>query len=255
MGLLGSRKRDRSGVVTHAFRLRAEASLARAVADPEGIAKALAQLREQGMICCGFYHSHVGFSAYHSSVDDSTMTRLLPGMADDNFVRPGSPHTAPVVTAPDEAMLPLADGTTLAFTLSGPSIPVLDAHEKARWTSVATLFRDRGVHAQAIQKDERLFLCSGPVILALGLPPCATLSSRIVDASPLRVATMYSLVVNIRGETYCEALTLHDVKGRSFSEMGPCAIEVVDQAVAIGQSIGNGQIETAGTALERCRPG
>ncbi len=251
IGLLASHKHDRSGIVTHVFRLRAEASLTRAVADPQGIAKVVAQSREQEMSCRGFYHSHVKLSAHHSSIDDSTMTRLLPGMAEDNFVRPGFSHRAPTVTAPDEAMLPLVDGTSRTFTLSGPPIPGLNAYEKAQWTSVSTLFRDRKVQPKAIQEDDRLFLCSGPIVLALGLPPGATVSSRIVDASPLRVATMFSLVVNIRGEIYCEALTVHDVNGRSFIEMGPCAVDVVDEPEAKGRSIGNGHIEASVSGRER----
>jgi hypothetical protein len=150
----------------------------------------------------------------------------------------------PAVTAPDEAWLPRPDGTALAFTLVGPPIPGLDAHEKARWGSVTTRFRDRAVAPRAILKDGELHLFGGPVVLALGLPPDSTVSSRIVEASPLRVATMFSLVVNVRGETYCEALTVHDVDGRTFTEMDPCAIEVVDQPNGEGGVIRNGRLQT-----------
>jgi proteasome lid subunit RPN8/RPN11 len=244
MGLLASCRYERSGVITHAFLLKAEASLARAVADPQGIAEAVARLRQRGMVPRGFWHSHVDFSAHHSSVDDSTMTRLLPGMAEENFVRPASLYRVPTVTASDEALLPLPDGTALAFTLVGPPIPGLDAHEKARWGSVTTWFRHQAVSPQAIQRDGHLYLSGGPVVLAIGLPAEATLHSHVVEASPLRVATMFSLVVNVRGETYCEALTVHDVNGRTFTEMDPCAIEVVDRPEASGQATGKGHLQT-----------
>jgi proteasome lid subunit RPN8/RPN11 len=244
MGLLASRRGDRSGVVTHAFLLNAEACLARAVADPQGIAEVVARLRECAMNCRGFWHSHVGFSAHHSRVDDTTMERLLPGMAEENYIRPAFRHTAPAVTSSDEAMLPLADGTALAFTLVGPPIPGLDAHEKAGWSSVTTRFHDRSVVPRTILKNGLLHLCSGQVVLALGVPAGATLSSRVVEISPVRVATMYSLVVNVREETYAESLTVHDIDGRSFIEMGPCAIEVVDRPEANGPTIGIGQSHT-----------
>ena len=226
MGLLASRRGDRSGVVTHAVRLRAEASLARAEADPLGIAEVVVRLRRRGRIVRGIWHSHVEFAAHHSSVDDATMTRLLPGMADDNFTRPVPPSLAPAVTAPDEARLPLPDGTALRFSLVGPPIPGFDALETAHWASVTTRFRDTNGTPRAVVRGGRLDLIGGPVVLSLEVPVDARLISRIVDAAAVRTARMFSLVVNVHSETYCEALTVHDLDGRTFTEMGPCAVEV-----------------------------
>jgi hypothetical protein len=245
MGLLASHCNDRSGVVTHAFLLRAERFRARAVADPQGTAELVARLRKRGLICRGYWHSHVDFGVHHSRLDDSTMTRLLPGMAEDNFVRPRIRDMAPAVTAGDEAWLPMLDGTALAFALAGPPIPGLDAHEKAGWSSVTIRFRDRSASPMAVQTDGHLLLRAGTVELDLGLPAGSSLSSRTVEASPLRVATMYSLVVNVRGESHAEALTVHDIDGRSFTEMAPCAVEVVDPEASTEGSLGNGHVEPA----------
>jgi proteasome lid subunit RPN8/RPN11 len=244
MGLLASRRGDRSGVVTDALRLRAKVSLARAVADPLGIARVVARLRRQGMIPRGYWHSHVHSAAYHSSVDDATMMRLLPGMAEENFLRPLLRPTVPMVTGSDEAWLPLPDGRALAFTLAGPLISGLDARETARWSSVSTRFRERAASPRAVQRDGYLYLSGGSVVLILGLPGDATLSSRLVDPAPLRVATMFSLVVNVRGEAFATALTVHDLDGRTFTEMGPCTIEIVEQRNTGGQPIGNGHVAT-----------
>jgi hypothetical protein len=179
------------------------------------------------MIPRGYWHSHVEFLTHHSSVDDATMTRLLPGMADDNFICPAFRQMAPIVIGCDEAWLPLPDGTALVFTLVGPPIPALGAHEKAHWGAVTTRFLDHAAAPRAVQRNGHLYLAGGSVMLALGLPSDATLSSRLVEAAPVRVATMFSLVINLRGETFSEALTVRDVHGRTYTEMGPCAIEVV----------------------------
>lgn len=246
VGLLASRPDNRSSVVTHAVLLEAITAPARAVADPRGIARVVARLRARGLIPRGFWHSHGNFPVHHSSEDDATMTRLLPGMAEHNFERPVPPHLAPAVTAPDEAWLPLPDGTALAFTLVGPPIPELDAHIKSQWESITIRYRGQGVAPWVAQRGGRLLLHGGGVVLVLGLPPAAMLSSRLVEASPVRVATMYSLVTNIRGELYAEALTVHDVNGRSLTELAPCTIDIVQRPDAAGRPLVNGPIEAIG---------
>lgn len=250
MGLLASHRAGRSRAITHAVLLDAIAEPSRAVAEPKKIADLVRRLQRRGLVPRGFWHSHVNFAVHHSSEDDETMTRLLPGMADHNFERPAPPHLAPVVTAPDEAWLPLPDGTALSFTLAGPPIPGLDAQERCCWKYVSIRHRGKASPTRVVQKDGRLFLHGGAVVIVLGLPAGATLSSRIVEASHTRVATMYSLVINVRGETYAEALTLHDVNGRSFTEMGPCDIEVLDQLDAEERWPANGRAEAIGSASE-----
>ena len=105
-------------------------------------------------------------------------------------------------------------------------------------------YRGRTAAPRATRRGGRFLLHGGTVVLAIGLPAAATLSSRVLEASPVRAATMYSLVINLRSETYAEALTVHDVGGRSFTEMGPCAVQVVDGPGARGPAVGDGRVGT-----------
>ncbi len=238
MGLLASRSGDPSRVITRAVRLRAQASEVRAEADPQSIAEVVARLRRRAFILRGCWHSHGDGEVHHSKIDDTTMRRLLPAMADENFERPAPTHLAPTVIAPDEAWLPLEDGRAHIYSLIGPPIAGFDAHETARWASVTTRFHERSVTPRAVRRGGRLNLYGGTVLIALGVPDHATLRSQLVEASALRVATMFSLVVNIQGATYGEALTVRDIDGRTFTDMGPCAVEVLGRrstTAVIGQ--------------------
>jgi proteasome lid subunit RPN8/RPN11 len=227
LGLLVSRAARRSRVITGAALLPADSSPAHACATPQAIAETVARLREHDLVIRGIFHSHGESGVHHSAIDDATMARLLPGMAEDNFERPAPPHLAPVVVAPDEARLPLADGTAQVFSLLGPPIDGLDAREAAAWSSITTRFLARSAAPHAVHRAGFLDLYGGQAVLSLGVPAHATVGCRLVDASAVRVATMYSLVVNSPGEAYAEALTVWEVAGRTFTEMGPCSVEII----------------------------
>jgi len=126
----------------------------------------------------------------------------------------------------------LPDGTTLHLTLLGPPLPGLDARERVAWGSVTTRFRPRTAVPRAIQAAGRLHLVAGTVVLTLGLPPCSTLESQVIDRAPLRSAHLYSLVVNAFGETCAEILTIHDIDGRPVIRQSPCSIEIVHEGSA-----------------------
>src|SRR5262249_12879708 len=86
-----------------------------------------------------------------------------------------------------------------------------------------------------------LRLNGGGVVITLGLPEGATLTSRIIDLSPVRIACLYSLVVNRHRETYAEVLTVYDLDGQSFTEQHPCAVEILADSPGVSSSTEDSQ--------------
>jgi hypothetical protein len=152
--------------------------------------------------------------------------KLLPGMAEWNLQRPESVHKYPVVTASDEAALPLNDGRWLRVLLVGPQVPGLDATERVRWSSIDVSFNSHKSRARAILNGSFMKLQSGEICLTLGVPEEATVQSLVEDHATIRIARIFSLVVNRRGEKYAEVLTIHDVEGESSMFKQECEIEI-----------------------------
>lgn len=228
MGLLARRSQGHPGLVTAACLLPAVATPSKAEASPIDIRSAVVGLMGRGLVPFGLWHSHGGGGVHHSTVDDETTLRLLPAMAEMNFERPCTMPLVPCVTAPDEADLPLPDGTTLHFTLLGRALPGLDARERIAWSSISARFRDEKARPRAVHGNGRLHLIGGPVVLSLGLPYGSTLESRVVDRAPVRSARLFSLVVNTDGEAYTEVLVMHDIEGRPIIGKQTCALEIVE---------------------------
>jgi proteasome lid subunit RPN8/RPN11 len=229
MGLLARRSRDRSGRVTAGCLLPAVATPGQAEAAPLDISSAVARLAHRGLVPVGIWHSHGNGGVHHSEQDDTTIARVLPAMALENYRRPVTWPLVPFVAAPDEAQLPLPDGTTLQFSLVGPPLPGTDGRERMEWCSITTRFREPARVPRAVMGTGCLHLAGGPVVLSLGLPPRCTVESQIVDRAPLRSARLYSLVVNAAGEAYAVALAIHDLDGESVIQQGHCAIETVHE--------------------------
>ncbi len=226
IGLLASR--GPSGPVIGGCVLPSQdATPCQAEAEPVAIRAAVSDLLGRGLVPAGLWHSHGNSEVHHSFVDDETTRRFLPAMAERLFRRPRTAPLVPIVVSRDEAELPLRDGTYLRFALLGPAIPGSDARTRIAWTSTTIRMAARRSQPRAIRSPDRLRLVGGPVVLDLGLPEGHVLESRVVDRSPLRVARMWSLVVNTAGETHAEMLTLLDIQGRSVVQQRPCSIEVV----------------------------
>jgi hypothetical protein len=128
------------------------------------------------------------------------------------------------VTEADEAVVPLDDGRWMRFSLVGPSD---GAHERMAWTRMEVAFASAQVPPRAIYEGSILRLVGGPMELRLGVPDEAMLISTIEDCSALRVARLYSLVVNRQGEQYAEALIVHEVETKQHFTKQACAISVV----------------------------
>lgn len=227
LGFLARRQGGPLGRLTAACLLPATATPSRAEASPLDISAAVAAMRKRGLVPAALWHSHGDGQVHHSSVDDETVPRLLPAMAEWNFARPRAEPFVPCVVARDEADLPLNDGTTLRVTVLGPVLPGFGARERIAWSFVKTRFREPAARPRAVQEGGRLHLSAGPVVLTLGVPPGATLECRVVDHALVRSACLHSLVVNTRGEAYAEALEFHDIAGRPIIQKHACSVVIV----------------------------
>jgi proteasome lid subunit RPN8/RPN11 len=227
MGLLACRQQAPPGNVTAHCRLRAEASPGHAEANPEVVLRAAQRFHDRHLRPVGLWHSHGLHDVYHSHTDDTTIVRLLPAMAEWNFERPPLPLSTPAITAPDSAVLPLADGQLLRCTLLGPQIPGLDAHECVQWQRIATRFARADSKPRMTQKGRTLILKGDRVILRLEVPEGASLVTCVEDLAPYRRAQLFSIVVNQQGDTFAEALVVHDVEGETLLEKKPCEIEII----------------------------
>jgi proteasome lid subunit RPN8/RPN11 len=234
MGLLARRPRGHPGKVTAICQLPALATPGHAEAAPIHISSAVRRLRSRGLVPMGIWHSHGEGGVHHSLQDDETITRFLPAMAEDNYQRPRDALLTPSVRSPDEADLPLPDGTTLHFTLLGPSLPGLDGRQRIAWTSIATHFRERSVRPRAVVNRGHLQLAGGQVVLTLGLPAGSTLESHVVDRAPVRSAHLYSLVVNAAGDAHLEVLTIHDIDGQTVVQQSRSSVDVIHDGSASG---------------------
>jgi proteasome lid subunit RPN8/RPN11 len=226
MGLLASRPGVRA--VTEVVQLPAAASAVQAEAAPVAIKECMQRLLARGRVPRGLWHSHVG-PVYHSDTDHATVTRWLPSMAAWNMERRPAPHQIqqPTLTGPDTARLPLADGHVVHFTLLGPSIPGLAAaHQRATWRAVSVDFRRAGQRPRATLTPPLLRLEAGGVAVSLLLPDGASITARREDAAPYRVARVYSLVINGRGETCAECLTTYEIGTECLTQQKPCAIRI-----------------------------
>ncbi len=225
MGLLARRSRDRSGRVTAGCLLPAVATPGKAEAAPLDISAAVARLAHRGLVPVGIWHSHGEGGVHHSQQDDTTIACILPAMALENYRRPGTGSPVPCVTGPDEAELPLPDGTALHFNLLGPPLPGCDARERMAWSidhDTVPLTRAgspvcHGDHFPASCGRAGRFEPRTSPGLHLGEPGRRPRG----DA----VGALYSLVVNAAGGAYALALTIHDIGGEPLIQQGPCPIE------------------------------
>lgn len=220
MGLLASPPGD--GPVTQSHLLDAEASCSRAEAGPMELRRAAGELRALGLVPRGLWHSHGQGRVFHSATDHQTLRTLLPALAAWNFERATPLASAPAVTGPDSAMLPLADGRARVLTLRGPWLPELTAYAPAEWSGISVKFgaRERGV----VVEDGLVRVAGGGVTLELGIPEGASLDCAKADPSGPRVAKLYSLVVNTRGEAVAERLVAIEVGAETLFKEQECGV-------------------------------
>lgn len=227
MGLLASPMAGSCPEITAACLLPAQASRSHAVAEPVVIKQAMVKLQAGRLRPRGLWHSHADHPVYSSATDNLTVARLLPAMAEWNFQRPRPAWLAPVVTGPDQAVLPLLDGQSLHFTLLGPEVPGLEANEQVAWSGITTSFSQQ-CRPRVLQEADLLRLEAGGVTLTLGIPEGASLRSQRQEIAAVRTAQMGSLVVNNRGESYAEVLVIHDLGGQALMHKEPCAVELIE---------------------------
>jgi hypothetical protein len=159
----------------------------------------------------------------------------------------------PGVTSPDEATLPQEDATIHQFTLLGPALAGSDGRQRIRWKTIDTRFRDRSMRPRAVLSPGSLQLAGGQVILTLGLPAGSTLESQVVDRSLVRIADLYSLVVNAAGAAYVKVLTIHDIGGGMLFEQSSSSIRFTgnDSSSRVAECIAAG--EECSEARGECR--
>lgn len=224
MGLLASRAG--SPVVAEMYALDADPSPTHAVAMPLEIATRLRRLKDSGLVPRGLVHGHGRGGVFHSETDIATTSRLLPALAHPSFEAPAWMARPPTVSAPDEATLTMPDGQVLTFSLVGPEIPGADATEASEWTRVETSFGPAWQVPQVTLDGAHLYLAAGRVSLRLGIPEGARLVCS-GNAAPVRVARVWSLVVNLYGELYAECLVVYDLVGHCLTERRRCEVEIV----------------------------
>lgn len=232
MGLLASGT-GKGSRITGACQLPAQVSGSHAEADPLAIRRAGELFRKRRQRPVGLWHSHGSHGVFHSAVDDHTVMRLLPAMAEWNFERPRAVWPVPAVTGPDTAVVPLDDGRWLRLALVGPSIPGTDdGHEQASWACFDVARKPRKGSPRAIHKGGSIRLVAGGVELHLGVPDGANVISAIEDHAPLRSARLFSLVVNRRGERYAEVVSVHDLGGELHVAKRACGVAVITDRAA-----------------------
>jgi hypothetical protein len=173
---------------------------------------------------------------FESPTDATTLVRLAPVLAAHHFRRPRTTELAPTVCGPARAILPTRDGPTLGFELEGPAIAGLDASELAAWAGVRVGFdTNRRIPSASVGADV-LELAGAGVVLSLELPASASVRCRRLDTAPYRTATVYSLIVNARGDRTAVAVVVHDLMGHAVCEPGqPCAIAPLGGAATAGE--------------------
>lgn len=225
-GILAAQAGDET--VTEAVLLPAEVSATHAEAAPEAMVQCFTALRSEQLESRGIFHSHGLSGVFHSATDRATMDRLLPQMA-AGCMRPlRTAWRAPVVTAQDTAEVPMADGRTRSFVLLGRAIPGTAARERVRWVSISYRFRAPGGPARAVIDEGRIRLEGDGVVITLGIPDGVELACRTEDNTPVSIASVYSIVVNGRGEQMAECLEAYEFNGVRFTRLAPCEIEVED---------------------------
>jgi proteasome lid subunit RPN8/RPN11 len=226
MGLLASPRE--SPAITNMCILPAVASAAHAEASPLALRAHMESLVSKGLIPRGIWHSHGKLPVFHSGTDHGTMERLLPAMAPWNFARPAHAIASPAVTASNSAVLPLADGRVMTFTITGSSLPEGYGYELAEWRGISTTFGTDPDAVQAAGFDGAVLALEGRgVRIELGIPEGATVQSCVQDRASYRTSTLFSLVVNVRRERFAEGLEVLDIGGESRTRVIPCDITLI----------------------------
>jgi len=224
MGLLAARPGE--ATIDAAPPLDAEASPARAEAEPLSIRDCVEGLARKGFVPKGIWHSHGDSEPFHSNVDVETIHRLLPAMAPSNLRPLTDDDASPRVRAMDEASLPTPGGPAWRFVMNGPPVEGLAAWTRVGWSSIQTSFIPTDVEPSAQLIGNQLRLMGGGVRLDLGIPEGASLRWRRAESQAARWAHLYSLVVNSRADRFCECFVAIDVAGRITGRLEPCRLEV-----------------------------
>ena len=224
MGLL-ARKPDED-FASVALPLPSESTRASAVAAPLHIAQTIAKLQHDGLVPIGLYHSHGDFAVFHSGTDDETTRRMLPSFASFNFKR-RAVCGPPLIRSCDEAILPQSDGYQLRILLTGESIVGTSDRLRLRWAHVSVHYPNDGDgEPQLTISRDTLILSNCDIAIHLRLPAGGAVAIiREENDAVYKVATMFSLVVNNRGDEHCERLVVREIQGESIVELGPCQIE------------------------------
>jgi hypothetical protein len=176
---------------------------------------------------CGIRMEHLAFTIRPG--DDSTMVEFLPAMIEWNVKRIGHAFKVPVVSASDEAALPLEDGRWLKLALVGPKIPGQSGHERVTWSGVDFSYGCSGKEPQAILQSSSVALVTADVCLHLGIPEGSHVYAVAEERQTVRCSRLYSLVVNRRGDRYAEVLTVHDLGSESSFSKQECSIAVIGE--------------------------
>jgi hypothetical protein len=121
------------------------------------------------------------------------------------------------------------DGRLDRFTLEGSAVPGSETRRAVTWIArTAPEFRDWLATPKATLEDGRLRLEGGTCAITLDVPAGASVVVECEDRSVVRVAWLYSLVVNARGDSFAECLEVSDTPRGTREEMLACTIETFE---------------------------
>jgi len=229
--------------VTGAYLLDARETPASAEAAPLALKKAADDIRRRSQIPRGMFHSHSNFQVFHSGTDTETIHRLLPAMAEPNFVRVAEIQT-PWVESPNQAVVPVPDGQVMVIRLE-PRDSSSAAFQAPSWRGTRYVAADAKETGARLRADH-IELVSGGMALILDLPEGCSISSRLEDHALVRIARLFSLVVNNAGDIEAKCLVMAEAGGETFFRLDPC--EVVTVSTGAQNGPGGSFLEPLGRA-------
>jgi len=165
-------------------------------------------------------------------------------MAEANLEPAGTPST-PWVVSPARAALPLRNGRVQFHDLSAPAPSQVAFDAEPAWQWVRYQARETAEPAATLSAGV-LELAAGGIAVTVGLPAGLAVSATVADTAPARLARIYSLVVNCRGDANAKCLVVAEVGTEWFQRLDPCEVMTISREAAPAEG---GRFLSAGARL------
>jgi hypothetical protein len=214
-----------TSLITTFCKLPAEATGSSAIASGVLIRGALERIEAIDNVAVGVCHSHGRHTVFHSGTDDRMIELLFPMLAAKSL-QPRGMSLEPQLLDQDRAQVVTQDGRLLQVRLCGEDFGA--GFARRAWLSFHVVMHDlcqphvRYAHPWVEVVGQRS-------TLVLGVPDLCKVDITTAFA-PHRAATLYSMVVNGRGDTCAEGVTVFDLNGHTLIEREVVEIETVETA-------------------------